>query len=266
MSRVGTKIRSAYSNCVHYIPLLKNLVSRNLKKRYRRSILGYLWCMLNPLLVMLIMNFVFSRILGHGIPNYPVYLFSGRMVFSFLTGSTQAMSRSILGNGSLMRKTRVPYQIFPLANFCSEIVDFLFTLCAFALVMIFTKLPLTVHVVAFPLVMLLTFLFSYGLGLFLAQANTFVRDVGYIYGVFTTAWMYLTPLFYALDRVSERTRFVITNFNPAYPFVQMTRQAFLFHEWPSPDILLRGALWAAAMMLLGMITFQRSKDKLILYV
>ena len=202
----------AVRNCIRYIPLLQNLISRNLKKKYRRSILGYVWCVLNPLLVMLIMNFVFSQMFKSAIDNYPVYLVSGRMMFNFITGSTQSMSRSIVSNGSLMRKTRVPYHIFPLANFCSEVVDFGFNLIAFAIVLIGTRTPITIHVIAFPAVVAVLFLFSYGLGLFLAQANTFLRDVGYMYGVITTAWMYLTPLFYSIERMAPKTQFIITHF------------------------------------------------------
>ena len=256
----------AIRNCTGYFPLLQNLISRNLKKKYRRSILGYIWCVLNPLLIMLILNFVFSHMFQRTIDNYPVYLVSGRMMFYFITGSTQSMSRSIIGNGSLMRKTRVPYHIFPLANFCSEIGDFGFSLIAFAIVLIATRTPITVHVLAFPFVVLEMFLFSYGLGMFLAQANTFIRDVGQFYGVFTTAWMYLTPLFYAIEGMSERTRFIITHFNPAYCYVQMARLVFLYHQWPTRFLLLSGMAWAALTLVIGLYSYIRAKDRLILYV
>ncbi|MBO4836910.1 MAG: ABC transporter permease [Clostridia bacterium] len=256
----------AIRNCIHYFPLLQNLISRNLKKKYRRSILGYIWCVLNPLLVMLIMNFVFSQMFKRAIDNYPVYLVSGRMMFSFITGSTQSMSRSIISNGSLMRKTRVPYHVFPLANFCSEVVDFGFNLIAFAIVLVMTHTRISIHVIAFPAVVITLFLFSYGLGMFLAQANTFIRDVGYLYGVITTAWMYLTPLFYAIEDMSARTRFVITHFNPAYCYVQMARLVFLYHQWPTQFLMLSGIGWAAVMLLIGLYSYVKAKDRLILYV
>ena len=256
----------AIKNCIHYFPLLQNLVSRNLKKKYRRSVLGYVWCVLNPLLVMLIMNFVFSGMFKSSIDNYPVYLFAGRMMFFFITGSTQSMATSIYGNGALMRKTRVPYHIFTLANFCSQIVDFGFSLIAFAIVLVITKTPITIHVIAFPVVVLEMFLFCYGLGMFLAQANTFIRDVGYAYGVVTTAWMYLTPIFYSVEVMPANAQYIITHFNPAYAYLQMSRLVFLYHQWPTKSLLLSGFIWGAVMTAIGLVAYIRSKDKLILYV
>jgi len=256
----------AVRNGVKYLPLLRNLISRNLKKKYRSSVLGYMWCVLSPLLVMLIMNFVFSEMFKRSIPNYPVYLVSGRIMFFFITGSTQSMSRSIVGNGTLMRKTRVPYHMFSLASLGTAAVDFLFSLIAFVIVLVFTKTPVSIHVVAFPLVVLLMFLFCYGLGMLLAVANTFIKDVGQIYGVFTTAWMYLTPIFYTVDSLPERARSLITQFNPAYAFVQMTRSIFLDHQWPFNELMVMSLCWTGLFLILGLVAYARGRDQLILYV
>ncbi|MBQ9299665.1 MAG: ABC transporter permease [Clostridia bacterium] len=266
MNKIFAHGYRAVKNCIRYFPLLQNLISRNLKKKYRRSVLGYIWCVLNPLMVMLIMNFVFSSMFRSSIDNYPVYLFAGRMMFFFITGSTQSMAGSIISNGSLMRKTRVPYHIFTLANFCSQIVDFGFSLIAFAIVLLITKTPITVHVLAFPAVVLEMFLFCYGLGMFLAQTNTFIRDVSYIYGLVTTAWMYLTPIFYSVEIMPANAHYIITHFNPAYAYLQMSRLVFLYHQWPTRNLLVSGFLWGALMTVVGVFTYIRSKDKLILYV
>lgn len=266
MKQFLTHASLAVKNCVRYLPLLQNLISRELKKKYRRSMLGYVWCVLNPLLVMLIMNFVFSNMFSNHIENFPVYLFCGRMMYSFITDSTGAMERSILSNGSLMRKTRIPYYVFPLASFCTSIVNFLFTLVAFVIVLAFTGTPVSVHVLAFPLVMLETFLFSFGFGLFLAQANVFVQDVNYIYAVFTTGWMYLTPLFYPLESLPEMLQSLISNFNPAYFYIAQTRAIFLYHQWPGQADVLKGTLVGLAFLVFGLIAYGRTKEKLILYV
>lgn len=253
-------------NCIKYMPLLRNLIARELKKKYRQSMLGYAWCVLNPLLVMLIMNFVFSTMFHNNITNYPVYLFTGRMIFSFITESTTNTCRSMTANGALMRKTRIPYYIFPLSNFCSSIVNFAFSLVAFAIVLLFTGTPVSGHVVAFPLVMVELFLFCFGFGLFLAQAQARLRDTGYIYSVMTTGWMYLTPLFYPLEQLPERLQYIIANFNPAYYYVAQARDIFLYHQWPDPQMMLRGAIAALVFMLLGLFAYVRTKDDLILYV
>lgn len=266
MKRFFVNVKLTVTNCIRYLPLLGNLISRGLKRKYRRSILGYVWCVLNPLLVMLIMNFVFSHMFASSIANFPVYLFCGRMMFSFITDATGAMENSILSNGALMRKTRIPYYIFPMSAFCTSVVNFLFSLVAFALVLLFTGTPVSVHVAAFPLVLLEMFAFSFGLGLFLAQANVFIRDVNYLYAVFITGWMYLTPLFYPLTSLPEIMQYLITYFNPACYYVDQSRAIFLYHAWPDGALLLRGAIAAAVFLVLGLVSYGRAKNDLILYV
>ena len=134
MNRWLTAVRLTVKNGIRYIPLLQNLIARELKKKYRRSVLGYVWCVLNPLLVMLIMTVVFSRMFRFDIPNFPVYLFAGRMMFSFVTDCSGGVMKSIVMNGPLMRKTRIPYYVFPLASTGSAVVNFGFHLIAFAIV------------------------------------------------------------------------------------------------------------------------------------
>mgnify|MGYP002625874800 CR=1 FL=1 len=266
MLNITTRLRLTWTNGVRYLPLLQNLISRELKKRYRQSVLGYLWCVLNPLLVMLIMTVVFSRMFARDIENFPVYLFAGRMMYSFITDCGGAIMHSIVNNGSLMRKTRIPYYVFPLSAFGCSVVNFLFQLVAFALVLLFTRTPVSIHVVAFPAVMLLMFLFSFGFGMLLAILNVFVRDTHYLYAVFLTAWLYLTPLFYPITALSERMQFLIRNFNPAYYFVEMSRNIFLDHVWPGPDMLLRGAIAAAVFLVIGLTAYAKTRKNIILYV
>ena len=259
-------VRLTWRNGIKYLPLLQNLISRELKNKYRRSVLGYLWCVLNPLFVMLIMTFVFSYMFRRSIENYPVYLFAGRMIFSFITESTTSVSRSIVYNGPLMRKTRIPYYIFPAASFCGAAVNFGFSLIAFVIVLIFTGTPVTVHVVAFPLLLIELFMFCFGLGMLLAQANTFMRDTAHLYSVLTTAWMYVTPLFYPLESLPALAQKLISMANPAYFYVSQSRAIFLEHQWPDPTMLLRGGVAGVVLLLLGLFTYSRTRNKLIYYV
>lgn len=266
MKQFFVNVKLTVTNCVRYLPLLGNLIARGLKRKYRQSLLGYVWCVLNPLLVMLIMNFVFSHMFSSSIANFPVYLFCGRMMFSFITDATSAMENAIVSNGSLMRKTRVPYYMFPMSAFCTSVVNFAFSLVAFGLVLLFTGTPVSEHILAYPLVLLEMFGFSFGLGLFLAQANVFIRDVNYLYAVFITGWMYLTPLFYPLSSLPEALQYAITYFNPACYYVDQARAIFLYHAWPDGALLLRGGIAAVVFLAIGLFSYGRSKDQLILYV
>ncbi|MBQ8536046.1 MAG: ABC transporter permease [Clostridia bacterium] len=261
-----TRIKLIYKNLIKYLPLLECLVQRELKNKYRQNVLGYIWCVLSPLMVMLIMNFVFSHMFRNSIANFPVYLFVGRMFFTFITDSTQYACRSIVANGPLMRKTRIPNYIFTLASMLSSVVNFVFSLAAFAIVLLFTQTPLTIHVVMFPVIFLEMFLFCMGTGFFLAQANVFIRDTSFMYSVFITGWIYLTPLFYPIEALPATIQYWIGALNPAYCYIRMGRMIFLEGVWPHAGILLKGLLWSVGALAVGLFSYSRSKDKFILYV
>lgn len=266
MKAMVNKIKLTFSNGIKYLPLLRNLISRELKKKYRTSILGYAWCVLNPLLMMLIMTVVFSSMFRNSIQNFPVYMFCGRMIYSFVTGGADDIMRSLQNNGPLMRKTRIPYYIFPLASFSSAFVDLLFTLIAFALVLLFTGTPVSIHIIAFPVVVMQMALFTLGLGLVLAIANVFIHDTHYLYAVFTVGWMYLTPLFYPLEALSETMQYIIRTFNPLYGFIAQTRTIFLANAWPEADLIAVGFAWGTVFLCLGLAAYVKAKNNIILYV
>ena len=259
-------VRLTVKNGIRFIPLLQNLIQRELKKKYRKNILGYVWCVLNPLLVMIIMTIVFSRMFRNNIENYPVYLFTGRMVFNFVIGGAGSIMRSIVSNGSLLRKTRVPYYVFPLASFFSSFVDFLFNLIAFAIVLVFTQTPISVHLLAFPVVVLEMGLFTLGLGMILAVINIYVRDIDYVWAVATVALTYLTPLFYPLEALPETVAHLISTYNPLYYFIAQARAIFLGHQWLPGTQMLLGFGAGALLMILGMVFYNKAKNTMILHV
>ncbi len=263
---MSRRIRLGWDNFLKYIPLLKVLVERDLKKKYRTSVLGYIWCVLNPLLVMLIMTLVFTYMFRNQIENFPVYVFIGRMMYTLLSGGPGTVMRSLVSNGGLMRKTRVPYYVFPLSSFFCVFVDFLFNLAAFAIVLIFTQAKITIHIVAFPIVILEAMLMTFGLSLLLSIAHVFIRDVGYIWGVFCTAWMYLSAIFYPLSSLPEMVQRLISFYNPLYWLIDQTRTIFLLNAWPRYGNVLKGFGVGGLIFILALLAYQSSKDDLILYV
>ena len=259
-------LRLIRQNFIRFSPLLENLIQRDLKRKYRASVLGYAWCVLNPLLVMLIMTAVFSMMFKNNIENYPVYMFIGRMFYMLLSGGASTVLRSIVSNGSLMRKTRVPYYIFPLSSYCSALVDFFFMLLAFVAVLIFTQAQITVHIVAFPLVLLEAFVMCFGIGFLLAVVNVFLRDISYLWNVFCTAWLYLSAVFYPLEALPDMLQYIIRTFNPLYFLIGQGRDIFCYHTWPDWGNMLVGFLFGGVMCLLGAYAYYKAKDNLILYV
>ena len=249
-----------------YKALVYELVSRDIKLKYRRSFLGYIWSILNPLLVMTVMTVVFSAMFKRNIQNYPVYLLTGRTMFEFLTTSTNAAMKSVTGNAALFKKTYVPKYIFTLAKVTSCMVDTVFSLGALLIVMIVTRSPFHWQLVLLPLIIIQIYVFCLGLGFLLAQLNVFFRDIQYIYKAVTTAWMYLTPIFYPLENLPRTLQLIIKALNPMYYYVAQFRDMVLYGQVPGPRIFFGGWIIAGAMVVFGIWVFQKCKNSFILYI
>lgn len=250
----------------HYKDLLKHLVMRDIKLKYRRSVLGYLWSVLDPLLSMIVMTIVFSTMFKRNITNFPVYLFTGQLLFNFMKTSTSQAMNSINVNGALIKKAYVPKYIFTFSKVTSTLVDLLFNMVALVLVMLVTGAPFHVCNLLFPFVLLQLFVFSLGLGLFLAQANVFFKDVQHIYNAVMMAWMYLTPIFYPIESLPQSVRFAITHFNPMYYYVKQFRDIFYAGTLPSWKYVLAGCAAALLMLVFGTWKFLKNQDRFILHI
>lgn len=259
-------IKNSLYNFFKYRELFFQLVSRDIKLKYRRSVLGYLWSVLNPLMTMVIMTVVFSAMLARGIENFPVYLLSGSLLFSFMSGAVSRAAPSVIGGAALLKKIYIPKYIFTLASVTSELVTMLFSLGALVIVVLATGLRLSWRVALIPIPVIELYVFSLGLGLFLAQAMVFFRDVQYIWGVLSTAWMYLTPIFYPVSLLPENVRSAVTGFNPMYYYIAQFRYFVLGGAGGWRGDALRGAAAAAVMLLLGLAMFSRNKNKFVLYL
>lgn len=254
------------TNHLSYRDLLWQLIKRDLKLKYRRSFLGYCWSVLNPLFTMVILAVVFSQMFQRSIPNYPVYLISGQVCFNFMTQTTNLAMASITGNAALLKKVYVPKYIFTLAKVSSGLFDFIFTLAALFIVMLFTGAPFSAYLLWIPLIALQLYIFILGVGLILAVTDVFFRDIQYIYHVMTTAWMYLTPLFYPFESLSPRLRWAIECFNPMYLYVHAFRQVCMYGAQIDFGYFIRGWIWALGMLVVGIIVFKKKQDDFILYI
>lgn len=173
-----------------YIWLLEELVKRDLKIKYRRSILGYLWSILNPLLMMIVLTIVFSNLFKFDILNYPLYLLTGQLLFGFFSDATLQSMNSIVTGASLIKKVYLPKYIFPVSRILSSFVTMIFSLLALVIVMIVTNSSFYITLVMLPLALLYIFIFSMGAGLILSVLVVYFRDVEYLYNVFLTVFMY----------------------------------------------------------------------------
>ncbi len=242
------KIIERMKNAYRYKDLVVQLVSRDLKLKYRRSFLGYVWSILNPLMIMLVMTIVFSQIFRFDIANYPVYLIIGQTLFNYMNNSTSHAIYSITDNAALLKKTYVPKYIFTLSKITSGLVDFLFSLGAMLLVMVITRTPLNLKMLYLPIVAVQLYLFCLGMGMFLAQAQVFFRDIQYIYNVVIMAWMYCTPIFYPISMLPDKLKWLIVHLNPMYIYIQQFRSIVLSNCFEGPKFEFAG--WAYAGCLL----------------
>jgi len=250
-----------------YRELFFQLVSRDIKLKYRRSFLGYIWSMLNPLLTMLVMVIVFSNLFAKNVVNFPIYLLIGNLLFTFMSIAVSRSLTSVLGNAGLLKKVYVPKYIFTLAVVTSEFVTFLFSLGALIILIFATKTPFTIRFLFVVIPIIQVYVFSIGLGLFLAQATVFFRDMIYIWQVFSTAWLYLSCIFYPVSILPDWLKFIVTRYNPMYFYIALFRNFTL--EGPnvgSLDLAIRGAVSAVLMLFVGLICFSYSKNKFILYM
>lgn len=253
-------------NSWQYRDLLKQLVMRDIKLKYRRSFLGYLWSVLNPLLIMMVMTIVFSTMFSRNIDNFPVYLFCGQMLFNFMNNSTHQAISSITGNASLLKKTYVPKYIFTVSKITSGLMDFFFSIGALIIVMLVTRAKFTPYFLLIPFVALQLYLFCIGLGMFLAQANVFFRDIQYIYNAITTAWIYLTPIFYPIDMLPPNVMWIVKHFNPMYFYVGQFRDLVYYGRLPGPKIIFAGCVTAFLAVIIGIRSFLKTQHKFILYI
>ena len=260
------KIRAWFNGLYCYRHLLQQLVEKDIKLKYRRSFLGYLWSILNPLMIMIIMVAVFSSMFRFDIQNYPVYLIIGQTIFNFVSESTNQAMWSITGNAALLKKTYVPKYIFTLSKVTSSCVNTLFSLGAMVIVFWVCKVELNWYMLFIPVIMVQVYIFCIGLGMFLSQATVFFRDIQYIYAAFLTAWMYLTPIFYPITQLPFELMRAIKHFNPLYSYITQFRTIVLDGMMPDPRLIVYGFAVSFGMLVIGTFCFLKNQDRFILYI
>ena len=263
---MNNTLTEAFNGAYRYRHLFTELVNKDIKLKYRRSFLGYLWSILNPLMIMTIMVIVFSNMFRFDIKNYPVYLIIGQTIFNFVSQSTNEAMWAIIGNAPLLKKTYVPKYIFTISKVTSSCVNTLFSLGAMLIVFFVCHVRLNWFMLFIPVIILQVYIFSVGMGLFLSAATVYFRDIQYIYAAFITACMYVTPIFYPIQQLPERLQWIVKHFNPLYSYIQQFRMIVLDGVMPDPGLVLYGFAVSFAMLALGTFVFAKTQDGFILYI
>lgn len=251
--------------------ILQQLVSKDFKLKYRRSFLGVLWSVLNPLLMMIIMSFVFSYMFKSTVENYPLYLIVGNITFTLMSDATNGGLGSIIGAASLLKKVKVDRWVFPVQKVLSAVVNFAFSLIAVVVVMLWYRVVPTWHILWMFVGLFLLMLFCIGISLFIGALAVFFRDMMHLWGVLLTAWTYLTPIFWDLSLLTTNPsvpHYVIwvVKANPMYNYLDIMRCAIVYQTSPSGTVLLIAAISSLVSIVLGLLVFRRTQHKFILYI
>lgn len=252
-------------NFMKFQPLLSELISRDIKIKYRKSVLGVLWTLLNPLLMMIVLSVVFSNLFRFDIENFPLYLLSGQIIFNFYNDATSTAMTAIIGNAALIKKVYVPKYLFVISRVFSSFINLMASFTALMLVMIATRAELhwTVILSLIPLALLM--LLSLGIGLILAALTVKFRDIMHLYSVFTTVLTYLTPVIYPMSILPEWLEKIVL-LNPLTNILMMFRDVMinntLFDFWA----LIVAIVETIFFMVMGLYIFYKNQDQFILNI
>lgn len=249
----------------NYKYFLKENVEKDIKLKYRSSYLGIVWTMIEPLLTMIVLAFVFGTMYGNKDHQFPVYILTGRLLYSFFSSSTNSCVRSVRSNSAMIKKVYVPKYLYPVSSILSSYIIFLISLIVLVLVGIYFKVYPTVYTLfaVFPLLVLL--LISFGVGMILATLGVFFRDLEYLWGVGLMLVMYTSAIFYKVETFDPEKTWVL-KINPVYCVIQNFRNCVLYARPLDRDTMLYAVGFALITTVTGIILFKKKQDEFILHI
>lgn len=245
--------------------LFEELVKRDFKKKYKRTVLGMAWSVLSPLLTLLVMRLVFTQFFGRSTPHYTTYLFCGNLVFSFFNESTSQGMHSLMGNAGIFTKVNVPKYLFLMSKNVQCLINFGLTLCVFALFCVLDHITFTWKMICLIYPVLCLILFNIGVGLVLSALFVFFRDIQYLWSVFTQLLMYMSAIFYTTDGFSPLIQKVFY-INPVYVFISYFRKIVIDATIPSLGIHLLMLADALVVLGIGCLIYKKYNHKFLYYV
>ena len=266
--------KNIFANFKKYSFLMKQIILRDFKVKYKRSVLGILWSLLYPVLMMAVMTIVFSQVFklkAEGV-NFIVYLMTGLIMFNYFSEATSNAMTSVVMNFSLINKVYIPKYIFPLAKCLFVGINFLLTLIPWLIIIVLSNFGLgqyachfNIYYLLIPLVFVLFIMFTIGMGFLLSCVSVFLRDVFYIYGIVLTIWNYFTPVFYSIQIIPAKY-LPLFKLNPLYTYITTVRTIVLEGRFPGYTMLGLCCLWSFIMLLIGGLVFKSKQDKFIYYI
>ena len=245
--------------------LFEELVKRDFKQKYKRTVLGMGWSVLAPLLTLLVMKLVFGHFFGRRIVHYTTYLFCGNLLFSYFKEATTGSMNSLVSNANILTKINVPKYLFLLSKNVSSLINFGLTLCIFFIFVIADGIPIKLRflMLLYPVCCLI--IFNIGVGLVLSALFVFFRDISYLYSIFTMLLMYLSAIFYQITIVPAKFR-MFFYLNPLYCYIEYFRKIVLESKIPTAEFHLLCALYAFAFLFIGGWMYKRYNRRFLYYM
>lgn len=263
--------KNTFNNIKRYSFLMKQLIIRDFKVKYKRSVLGVLWSILYPVLMMAVMALVFSQMFKFRMEgvNYLVYLMTGLVMFNYFSEASNNAMTSVVSNFALINKVYIPKYIFPISKVLFSGINFLLTLIPLFIIILVTGSGETRCVINFwylllPYIFFCLLLFTAGLGLLISTISVFLRDMFYIYGIILTIWNYMTPIFWGIHIIPESYQ-PFFKLNPLYIYIDGARTVILYGKCPDALSVLAMFLIGIGTLIVGSLVFKKNQDKFIYY-
>lgn len=248
-----------------YWDLTWELVQRELRVRYRRSLIGFAWTMLQPMLMMGVLHIAFSTVFRFNVDNYPVYVLAGLLFWNFFSQSIVTSMNSLRANGGLIQKLPVPKSVFPLAVVISGVINLLLALLPLLVLLVATGHPLRPAMLFLPVAILIAAVFTLGAGLLLAPLAVIFHDIVELVSVVLQILLFLTPIMYPMAILPERWLWIV-RFNPVRSILEVFRDPIFYGKVPPASHLTVAALLAIALFAIGAFAFSRTSRRITLYL
>ncbi len=245
--------------------LFEELVKRDFKKKYKRTVLGMLWSLLSPLFMLLVMAIVFTQFFGRSTPHYIVYMFAGNLIFTYFKDATTGGMSSLVANAGIFTKVNVPKYLFLLSRNVSSLINFGLTLIIFFIFVAADGIQFTWKflLLLYPIGCLVVF--NIGVGLILSALFMIFKDVQYLYDIFTLALMYFSAIFYNIEAYALHFRYLFY-LNPIYVYIRYFRKIVIESDIPEPSFHLLCAFYALAVLVIGAVIYKKYNYKFLYYV
>lgn len=263
--RMITRLKKSLKQFVKSRNLLQELVVKGIRLKYRRSYLGIIWSLLEPILMTIVLTIVFGTLLGKKDPTFPLYILCGRLLYSFFSSSTKGAAKAVRSHAGMIRKVYVPKYMYPLSGVLSNYVIFLISLVVIVPLCIYCKVTPTWRIFLAVIPLLVILFMSYGVGLILATIDVFFRDIEYLWDVLLMVIMYTSAIFYDADRLLGGNAGWLLRINPMYGLIANFRNC-IYGRPMNLHLLLYGIIFSIVVLVIGHIVFYRKQDEFILYL